>query len=1535
MKPKTSFMLSRFKYSQLSALIASIIASTPLYAANVRGDIDYQYFRDFAENKGKFTVGAMNIPVFNKNGENIGLMMKDVPMIDLSPAARNAGYVTLIAPSFLTGVAHNGGFGSSQFGGADENPDSHHFSYLVVNRNNFPEEWEGKAVEKRDRDYHAPRIHKMVTEVVPAELTDAAVGDPAIDTKTFKDRTRFPIYARVGSGRQQVQDSPEAGNKPRDVAPAYRYMIGGVSYDMYSVSDRNEIASFGSHSEDGKWLYNGPISLFGSQYYGPMITYAKPGDSGSALWAYDKQKEKWVIVGVLNFDYDYDNIWALPRLAYVKYVQDKANAGNIENAQKDQVWTWAVDSTAAEHSAIKSDDTSLSVDLYNQSLTGQDTAQTRPSLDYGKSVFFNGADGGVLLLKDNINQGAGSLYFNADFTVKAENNQTWLGGGVSVAKDKTVTWQVANPQGDRLSKIGEGTLLVQGTGENLGDISVGDGTVILNQQADSAGQKQAFNQLGITSGRPTVVLQTADQMDPDEIYFGYRGGRLDLNGNDLTFQRIQHSDEGAMVVNHRADKPATLTLTGTNVREKDLTWGSWGKAGYDIYEYANPYANGQKDYFVLKGDPWGFYPTNQTSTDHWEYLGSDRAAAIQTIIERKNAQQTLTAFAGYFGEKASDKTNGGLNVNYQPVVEESTLLLTGGMNLNGDFSAKGGKVVFEGVPTPHARDVLNNREVIFDDDWINRDFSAKTISVSNKANFTVGRNVSSLNANINVNDNAILDLGYQAGQTVCLRSDHTGEVSCDMPTYSEETLNSIPRMALAGDISLSQQSRLNLGKTDFTGSIQAAKTTQTSLSKESHWTLTGNSTLGNLNLAEGSQITLSQNDKPFNTLTVNGDLSGNGKFYYRTNFSTLNSDKVVVNGKASGNHLLVVNDIGNEPQRSKDRLTLITANSSENLAVTLQNNYADIGAYRYNLIQEGNTFRLYNPIVEKEIAEEERKAAEEQARREAEAKRLEEERKAAEEQARREAEAKRLEEERKAAEEQARREAEAKRLEEERKAAEEQARREAEAKRLEEERKAAEEQARREAEAKRLEEERKAAEEQARREAEAKRLEEERKAAEEQARREAEAKRLEEERKATEEQARREVEAKRLEEERKAAEEQARREAEAKRLEEERKAAEEQARREAEAKRLEEERKAAEEQARREAEAKRLEEERKAAEEQARREAEAKRLEEERKAAEEQARREAEAKRLEEERKKAELDRLKQAQLVSGVSNTALSELSAQGNAILRSDQHLNQRLLQEGGEQTQVWTNVDYQEADYQSDNYRVYKQHSNYTELGVESAVNEQGISLGTIVSQTRGNIDYENASGKMTYSQATVYAKVQSESGLFVAADIGYGRSNNLITLDEQRAAFKRNIVSFGATLGKKWGLGYLDLKAIAGVRYHHLTAADYELKGRAVHTRALDFVNYHAGAELSKTWQWNTLSISPSLALYYFDASRKTFNNAVTVNNNGLQQQFNRGWQYQAGLNLNMGAWSVGTTFSYENGDESSHSRQFGLKVGYRF
>ncbi|MFH4294482.1 S6 family peptidase, partial [Acinetobacter baumannii] len=80
---------------------------------------------------------------------------------------------------------------------------------------------------------------------------------------------------------------------------------------------------------------------------------------------------------------------------------------------------------------------------------------------------------------------------------------------------------------------------------NEGGLKAGDGTVVLKQQADSNGQVQAFSSVNIASGRPTVVLTDDRQVNPDNISWGYRGGILDVNGNDIGFHEIKAADYGA------------------------------------------------------------------------------------------------------------------------------------------------------------------------------------------------------------------------------------------------------------------------------------------------------------------------------------------------------------------------------------------------------------------------------------------------------------------------------------------------------------------------------------------------------------------------------------------------------------------------------------------------------------------------------------------------------------------------------------------------------------------------------------------------------------------------------------------------------------------------------------------------------------------------------------------------------------------------------------------------------------------------------
>ncbi|MEN2898401.1 hypothetical protein NDCJBJIB_03109 [Mannheimia haemolytica] len=55
-------------YSFLSCFFCNNRISLPAVAL-LYNDVDYQYFRDFAENKGPFSVGSMNIDIKDNNGQ--------------------------------------------------------------------------------------------------------------------------------------------------------------------------------------------------------------------------------------------------------------------------------------------------------------------------------------------------------------------------------------------------------------------------------------------------------------------------------------------------------------------------------------------------------------------------------------------------------------------------------------------------------------------------------------------------------------------------------------------------------------------------------------------------------------------------------------------------------------------------------------------------------------------------------------------------------------------------------------------------------------------------------------------------------------------------------------------------------------------------------------------------------------------------------------------------------------------------------------------------------------------------------------------------------------------------------------------------------------------------------------------------------------------------------------------------------------------------------------------------------------------------
>ncbi|WP_048955065.1 S6 family peptidase [Haemophilus influenzae] len=1003
----------KFKLNFIALTVA--YALTPYTeAALVRDDVDYQIFRDFAENKGKFSVGATNVEVRDKNNHSLGNALPNgIPMIDFSVVDVDKRIATLINPQYVVGVKHvSNGVSELHFGNLNGNMNngnakahrdvsSEENRYYTVEKNDFPKEnaksfttKEEQDAQKRREDYYMPRLDKFVTEVAPIEASTASS-----DAGTYNDQNKYPAFVRLGSGTQFIYEKGAyyklilsqkdnkgnllknwdiGGDNLKLVGNAYTYGIAGTPYKVNH--ENNGLIGFGNSN-------NEHIDPKGILSQDPLTNYAVLGDSGSPLFVYDREKGKWLFLGSYDFWAGYNKKswqeWNIYKPEFAKTVLDKDTAGSLTGSNTQYSWK-ATGSTSTITGGIKP----LSVDLFdNTKKTDGEKA------NHGKSITLKG--NGTLTLNNNIDQGAGGLFFEGDYEVKGTSDSTtWKGAGVSVADGKTVTWKVHNPQSDRLAKIGKGTLIVEGKGENKGLLKVGDGTVILKQQADANNKVKAFSQVGIVSGRSTVVLNDDKQVDPNSIYFGFRGGRLDLNGNSLKFDHIRNIDEGARLVNHNTSKSSTVTITGDNLitdpntvsiyyvkpRDEDAPYYTFRQIQYGYQLYFN---EENRTYYALKkgASIRSEFPQNRgESNDSWIYMGTEKLDAQKNVMNHINNER-MNGFNGYFGEEENKADqNGKLNVTFSGKTDQNRFLLTGGTNLNGDLKVEKGTLFLSGRPTPHARDIAGisstnkdphfaeNNEVVVEDDWINRNFKATNINVTNNATLYSGRNVANITSNITASNNAKVHIGYKAGDTVCVRSDYTGYVTCHNGNLSEKALNSFNATNVSGNVNLSGNANFVLGKANLFGTIQSRGNSQVRLTENSHWHLTGDSNVNQLNLDKGhihlNNVSDATKATKYHTLNIS-NLSGNGSFYYLTDLSNKQGDKVIVTQSATGNFTLQVADKTGEP--TKNELTLFDASNAtrNDLKVTLANGKVDRGAWSYTLKESSGRYYLHNPEVEK------------------------------------------------------------------------------------------------------------------------------------------------------------------------------------------------------------------------------------------------------------------------------------------------------------------------------------------------------------------------------------------------------------------------------------------------------------------------------------------------------------------------------------------------------------------------------------------
>lgn len=481
-----------------------------------------------------------------------------------------------------------------------------------------------------------------------------------------------------------------------------------------------------------------------------------------------------------------------------------------------------------------------------------------------------------------------------------------------------VNWQVNGVKGDNLHKIGEGTLTIQGTGINEGGLKAGDGTVVLKQQADSNGQVQAFSSVNIASGRPTVVLTDDRQVNPDNISWGYRGGILDVNGNDIGFHEIKAADYGAQIHNG-SNKNAIISL----VMHDAIKW-----TGKDtprilgrVYEYFNDETQ-KTEFFILKTSSIAWSPSPGEKFFPDMFRGADYFNTLEDA-DKEARKNTQYIFHG--------KLTG--NISFNPK-SAGTFVMDGSADMSGTFTRENGRLTLQGHPVIHAyntqsvadklaasgdHSVLNQPTSFSQEDWENRSFTFDRLSLKN-TDFGLGRNAM-LNTTLEATDSTVT-LG---DSRVFIDKNDGNGTAFTLEEGTSEAVKDADRSVFNGSAVLYGKTTLDIMNATFNGDISGHAGSHVELSRRSHWNMTKSSTLDSFRSKGGTLSFVTDNWSP-KTLTVNTLHASSMNIAMGVSTADNTGDRIDILNKATGGHnTLDLSSLFDQTVTLKNDLTLASA----------------------------------------------------------------------------------------------------------------------------------------------------------------------------------------------------------------------------------------------------------------------------------------------------------------------------------------------------------------------------------------------------------------------------------------------------------------------------------------------------------------------------------------------------------------------------------------------------------------------------------
>ncbi len=524
-----------------------------VFASVVNPDFSYQDYLDFASNKGKFKVGATNIQIISKQGKAVDL---NAPMIDFGAAnfsGRLKGEYTNIGQSFAVGAAH--------MTWRDKLTDSKltpfkrgetlYFagvaSRAVAASNNF------RTRGFYDIDFAVLKMQKLnlnISASISKELDFIEkVKDVEEESLRYEDKyqktldlsqgkgklynqDRYEYFVREGTGIQGVGDI-DITKKPTKVADSDKYHIGG----FVTLGDKNDIRSRFLLSFNN---YNNQLKR------NDFTSSSAPGDSGSALYVYDKLDKKWYLIGVISksdcntkFSAGYNCTLVHYALINQPLIEDFKDLKSIKLGDGSYVF---------ENRTLKHNDKNIeNVEFISGKNSGHILFNDGERYIYenrieemekSKDLYF--VKSGTIEFKSNTDLGASVLNFATDSNWEISGDHWFIGGGIYTDTGSKVVYNAKLKEDDFLHKMGQGELEIQSDNVKSG-LRMGEGLVSLT------GKGKQFGEIYINGG--VLRISHADNIDFNTLYLN--GGTLDLNGQKLSTDKIQANSNKVFITSSK------------------------------------------------------------------------------------------------------------------------------------------------------------------------------------------------------------------------------------------------------------------------------------------------------------------------------------------------------------------------------------------------------------------------------------------------------------------------------------------------------------------------------------------------------------------------------------------------------------------------------------------------------------------------------------------------------------------------------------------------------------------------------------------------------------------------------------------------------------------------------------------------------------------------------------------------------------------------------------------------------------------------